>query len=81
MKKQRIVVKIGSSSLTNSKGSIDEAKIAEHVQAISFLKQAGHEMILITSGAVAAGFQASATRRGPSRLKASKRQPQSVRPS
>ncbi|MDL5141031.1 glutamate 5-kinase [Bacillus atrophaeus] len=56
MKKQRIVVKIGSSSLTNSKGSIDEAKIAEHVQAISFLKQAGHEMILITSGAVAAGF-------------------------
>lgn len=56
MKKQRIVVKIGSSSLTNSKGSIDEAKIREHVQAISVLKKAGHEMILITSGAVAAGF-------------------------
>lgn len=49
MKKQRIVVKIGSSSLTNSKGSIDEAKIREHVQAISVLKKAGHEMILITS--------------------------------
>ncbi|RJS58045.1 glutamate 5-kinase [Bacillus subtilis] len=56
MKKQRIVVKIGSSSLTNSNGSIDEAKISEHVQAISLLKKAGHEMILITSGAVAAGF-------------------------
>ncbi|WP_039073703.1 glutamate 5-kinase [Bacillus sp. MSP13] len=56
MKKQRIVVKIGSSSLTNSNGSIDEAKIKEHVQAISLLKKAGHEMILITSGAVAAGF-------------------------
>lgn len=39
--KQRIVVKIGSSSLTNSKGSIDEAKIREHVQAISVLKKRG----------------------------------------
>lgn len=41
MKKQRIVVKIGSSSLTNSNGSIDEVKIREHVQAISLLKKRG----------------------------------------
>ncbi len=58
MKKQRIVVKIGSSSLTNSNGSIDEAKIKEHTEAISLLKENGHEVILITSGAVAAGFSA-----------------------
>ncbi len=58
MKKQRIVVKIGSDSLTNSNGSIDEAKIKEHTEAISLLKENGHEVILITSGAVALGFSA-----------------------
>ena len=56
MKKQRIVIKIGSSSLTNSKGSIDEEKINDHVRAIAALKKEGHEVIFISSGAVAAGF-------------------------
>ncbi len=77
MKKQRIVVKIGSSSLTNSKGSIDEAKIREHVQAISVLKKAGHEMILITSGAVAAGFSSSVIRPVPLPSKENRRRPRS----
>ncbi|MGW8264621.1 amino acid kinase family protein, partial [Bacillus sp. LR--39] len=45
MKKQRIVIKIGSSSLTNSKGSIDEEKINDHVRAIAALKKEGHEVI------------------------------------
>lgn len=39
VKKQRIVIKIGSSSLTNSKGSIDEEKINDHVRAIAALKK------------------------------------------
>lgn len=39
MKKQRIVIKIGSSSLTNSKGSIDEEKVNDHVRAIAALKK------------------------------------------
>nr|WP_249219869.1 glutamate 5-kinase [Bacillus licheniformis] len=56
VKKQRIVIKIGSSSLTNSKGSIDEEKINDHVRAIAALKKEGHEVIFISSGAVAAGF-------------------------
>lgn len=53
-----VVVKIGSSSLTNSCGTICEEKIREHVEALSFLKQQGHDVILISSGAVAAGFHA-----------------------
>src|SRR5699024_7942753 len=57
MKKQTIVVKIGSSSLTNEQGEIDEVKLASHVDAIAALKNAGHTVILVSSGAVAAGFK------------------------
>ncbi|MFJ5714815.1 glutamate 5-kinase [Neobacillus sp. NPDC093127] len=56
MKKQLVVVKIGSSSLTNASGTISDAKIRDHVEALAFLKAEGHEVILISSGAVAAGF-------------------------
>ncbi|MGG0716954.1 glutamate 5-kinase [Robertmurraya massiliosenegalensis] len=56
MDKKRIVIKIGSSSLTNSKGEIDEAKLVDHVNAIVSARKAGHELILVSSGAVAAGF-------------------------
>ncbi|GAA0297808.1 glutamate 5-kinase [Gracilibacillus halotolerans] len=56
MAKQRIVVKIGSSSLTNKNGGLDLLKLKEHTEAIAKLKQANHEVILISSGAVAAGF-------------------------
>ncbi|RXI99598.1 glutamate 5-kinase [Anaerobacillus alkaliphilus] len=56
MSKQRIVVKIGSSSLTNNKGGLCREKLIEHANALARLKQLGHEVILISSGAVAAGF-------------------------
>lgn len=58
MGRQRFVVKIGSSSLTTKHGDLSDQKIKEHVEALSFLKKAGHDLILITSGAVAAGFSA-----------------------
>lgn len=57
MEKKRIVVKIGSSSLTNSKGEIDYEKIQEHVEAIAKIVKQGHEVLLVSSGAVAAGFR------------------------
>ncbi|MEH7302168.1 glutamate 5-kinase [Neobacillus drentensis] len=56
MKKQLVVVKIGSSSLTSASGHISKEKIHDHVKALSYLKEQGHEVILISSGAVAAGF-------------------------
>lgn len=56
MSKKRIVVKIGSSSLTNAQGEMDVAKLTEHVQAIAALRQHNHDVILVSSGAVAAGF-------------------------
>jgi glutamate 5-kinase len=58
MKKQLVVVKIGSSSLTSVNGTISEEKIRDHIEALSYLKKQGHDVILISSGAVAAGFSA-----------------------
>ena len=56
MRKKRIVVKIGSSSLTNDRGEIDQEKFNDHVNALAELRKAGHEVLLVSSGAVAAGF-------------------------
>ncbi|GAE91466.1 glutamate 5-kinase [Gracilibacillus boraciitolerans JCM 21714] len=56
MAKQRIVVKIGSSSLTNRNGGLDLLQLQEHAAAIAALKKLNYEVILISSGAVAAGF-------------------------
>lgn len=56
MKKKRIVVKIGSSSLTNDKGEIDHERLDDHINALAALRQANHEVVLVSSGAVAAGF-------------------------
>ena len=58
MKKQRVVVKIGSSSLADSHGGISTEQLSDHVAALARLKEEGHEVVLITSGAVAAGFSA-----------------------
>ena len=56
MEKKRVVVKIGSSSLTNSKGEIDNEKFSDHIQAIAALREEGHEIVLVSSGSIAAGF-------------------------
>ncbi|RKJ31429.1 glutamate 5-kinase, partial [Butyricicoccus sp. 1XD8-22] len=45
MDKKRIVVKIGSSSLTNTKGEIDHEKLQDHIDAISTLKKLGHDVL------------------------------------
>ncbi|WP_010300649.1 glutamate 5-kinase [Kurthia senegalensis] len=57
MEQKRIVVKIGSSSLTNEQGEIDDEKVKDHLSAIAMLQKSGHEVILVSSGAVACGFK------------------------
>lgn len=56
MSRKRVVVKIGSSSLTNELGAIDDDKLLDHVRAIAALRKENHEVILVSSGAVASGF-------------------------
>ena len=53
----RIVIKIGSSSITNEQGEIDQPKLEKLADEIIQLKEAGHEVVLVSSGAVAAGYR------------------------
>ncbi|MFD2612084.1 glutamate 5-kinase [Paenibacillus gansuensis] len=55
---RRIVVKIGSSSLTSDEGGLNREKIAFFAGELAARKQAGDQVLLVTSGAVAAGFRA-----------------------
>jgi glutamate 5-kinase len=52
----RVVVKIGSSSLTSQDGRLDVQKLFEYADIISTLHSKGVEIIVVTSGAVAAGL-------------------------
>jgi len=52
---KRIVVKVGSSTLTTAEGSLDHRYIASLVDQLSELSRRGCEVVLVTSGAVAAG--------------------------
>ncbi|MBO8163303.1 MAG: glutamate 5-kinase [Brevibacillus sp.] len=54
--RKRIVVKVGSSSLASPRGGCDSAKLELLVSALARLRSAGHETLLVSSGAVASGF-------------------------
>lgn len=57
--KKRIVIKIGSSSLTHpATGDLNLIKIERLIRVISDLRGMGKEVVLVSSGAVAAGRQA-----------------------
>ncbi len=52
----RTVVKIGSSSLTTKNGAIDDARIAALTGAIAARARGGHQVLLVSSGAIATGM-------------------------
>ena len=57
--KKRIVVKIGSSSLTHKEtGEMDYIRIEKLVRELSDIRNQGKEVVLVTSGAIAAGKKA-----------------------
>ena len=51
----RIVVKVGTSTLAHSTGRMNIRHVEELVKVLSDLKNAGHEMILVSSGAIGMG--------------------------
>lgn len=53
--KKRIVVKVGTSTLTHKTGKTNIARMAKLVSVLSDLKNEGHEIILVSSGAVGIG--------------------------
>ncbi|MCI5825674.1 MAG: glutamate 5-kinase [Arcanobacterium sp.] len=52
----RIVVKVGSSSLTGSDSGLHHEALAQLVDALSAARERGQEVVLVSSGAVAAGI-------------------------
>ncbi len=54
---QRVVVKLGTSVLTDGSKALNQALMRDLTRQIVQLKQAGHEMLVVTSGAKAAGLE------------------------
>jgi glutamate 5-kinase len=54
----RIVAKIGTASITDERGQISFAAISKLVDEAAALRAEGHELIVVSSGAVAAGVAA-----------------------
>lgn len=53
---RRIVVKVGSSSLTTAGGGIDPERVERVIDAVAAARQRGTEVVLVSSGAIAAGL-------------------------
>ena len=53
--KQRVVVKVGTSTLTYSSGSLNLRSMEQLVRVLADLRGDGYEVILVTSGAIAVG--------------------------
>ncbi|MBT1535914.1 glutamate 5-kinase [Ralstonia solanacearum] len=54
---RRLVVKVGSSLVTNDGRGLDQAAIARWAAQIAALRGAGKEVVLVSSGAIAEGMQ------------------------
>jgi glutamate 5-kinase len=53
---KRVVVKVGSSSLSSTEGGIDSARLAALVNVLAGGVQRGIELVLVSSGAIASGL-------------------------
>jgi glutamate 5-kinase len=64
----RIVVKLGTGVLTDSRKLIDPAQLEQIVGQVAALRRAGREVVLVTSGAVGAGMGALGYQSRPTEL-------------
>ncbi|MDF1853246.1 MAG: glutamate 5-kinase [Verrucomicrobiales bacterium] len=66
---KRVVIKIGTGVLTrNSGGEIHHAMLARLSQAIADLNATGHEVVMVTSGAVGAGLSTFGLEKRPTEI-------------
>ncbi|MFO1325123.1 MAG: glutamate 5-kinase [Burkholderiales bacterium] len=54
---RRLVVKVGSTLVTNEGRGLDHAAVARWAEEISLLKRGGREVVLVSSGAIAEGIK------------------------
>ncbi len=62
----RIVVKLGTSTLTHATGKLNIRRVELLCKVMSDLKNAGHELVLVSSGAIAMGVGKMSLSRKPS---------------
>jgi glutamate 5-kinase len=67
---RRVVVKVGSSSLTTAAGGIDPARVRHLAEVLVAARANGTELVLVSSGAIAAGLTPLGMSRRPSALAA-----------
>ncbi|MGI8426167.1 MAG: glutamate 5-kinase [Actinomycetota bacterium] len=61
-----IVVKLGTTSITGPNGSLDGLRVRKVTDQIARLKAKGSSVVIVTSGAIAAGVQALSLKKRPS---------------
>ena len=61
----RVVVKVGSSSLTDSDGKLDPQRLRALVDVLAARVGSGHQVVLVSSGAIAAGMDPLGLARRP----------------
>ncbi len=66
----RVVVKVGSSSLTTARGGIDPQRVRRLVGVLAEARARGVELVLVSSGAIAAGLAPLGMARRPRALPA-----------
>ena len=65
---ERIVVKVGSSSLTSARGGVDDSRVEAIARSIAARHARGTQVVLVSSGAIASGFPSLGLRRRPQDL-------------
>jgi glutamate 5-kinase len=65
---KRIVVKVGSSLVTNNGEGLDHAAIAMWAEQMATLLKVGHEVLMVSSGAIAEGMQRLGWKKRPQEI-------------
>lgn len=67
--KKRIVVKVGTSTITNNEGNVDIRSIDHLCRALAGVENLGYDLVLVSSGAIAVGAGKMRLPQKPSELK------------
>ena len=67
-KSKRIVVKVGTSVLASKKSALDKTWVREFARQIASLLRQGREVIIVSSGAIAAGMHLLGIKKRPGDL-------------
>ena len=62
---ERLVVKVGSSSLTRAGGGLDTMRVDALVEQLAARRRSGHQVVLVSSGAIATGMPTLGLTRRP----------------